>query len=90
VAKRRRGSSRLTGPRLLEALERTFGVGIIVTAIESGPPVTIDALLMFGGQREQVRGAGQTTADAWRSLGSAIAAWRAANDKHIAMWGGGI
>jgi hypothetical protein len=90
VAKRRRGSSGLTGPRLLEALERTFGVGIIVTAIDDGLPVTIEALLMFGGQREQVRGAGQTERDAWKSLGSAIATWRAANDKHIAMWGGGF
>jgi hypothetical protein len=90
VAKRHRGSSGLTGPRLLEALERTFGVGIIVTAIDDGPPVTIEALLMFGGQREQVRGAGQTERDAWKSLGSAIATWRAANDKHIAMWGGGF
>lgn len=90
MAKARRGSSRLSGPRLLHALEQTFGVGIIVTAIDDGPPVTIDALVMFGGQRERVRGAGQTETDAWHSLGSAIAAWRAANDKHVTMWGGGF
>lgn len=90
MAKRRRGSSRLTGPRLLKTLERTFGVGIIVRAIEAGPPVTIDAFVMFGAQRDVVRGVGHTDAEAWKALGSAIAAWRSANDKDVTMWGGGL
>lgn len=90
MAKARRGSSRLSGPRLLQGLERTLGVGIIVTAIDDGPPVTIDALVMFGAQREVVRGTGETESDAWQALGSAIAGWRADNDKHVPMWGGGF
>ncbi len=90
MAKPRRGSNRPSGSRLLRELERTFGVGIIVQAIDEGPPVTIDALVMFGVQREAVRGVGQTEADAWHALASAIATWRAANDKHVTMWGGGL
>jgi len=90
MAKPRRGPNRPNGPRLLRELERTFGVGIIVQAIDEGPPVTIDALVMFGGQREEIRGAGQDETEAWHAFASAIATWRAANDKHVTMWGGGL
>ena len=90
MAKRHRGSTRPSGPRLLHELERTFGVGIIVQAIDAGPPVTIDALVMFGVQREEVRGVGHDEPEAWHALASAIATWRAANDKHVRMWGGGL
>jgi hypothetical protein len=90
VAKARRGSNRTTGERLAHALEQTFGVGIIVEAIDEGPPSTIDALVMFGAQQERLRGTGETVSEAWRSLGFAIAAWRGANDKHVTMWGGGF
>ena len=90
MAKARRGSSRSSGFRLLRALERTFGVGIIVQAVDEGPPVTIDALVLYGGQREEIHGTGETEAAAWHALGSAIAMWRAANDKHVTMWPGGL
>ena len=92
MAKRRRGSSWLRGPHgphLLHVLESTLGVGIIVQAIDEGPPVTIRALVMFGVQREEVQGTGHTEAEAWNALGSTITSWRAANDKHWTMWGAG-
>ena len=90
MAKRHRGSNQPTGPGLLRELERTFGVGILVQAIDEGPPVTIDALVMFGVQRDEVRGVGHDETEAWRALASAVATWRAANDKHVTMWGGGL
>jgi hypothetical protein len=65
-------------------------VGIIVEAIDEGPPATIEAHVMFGAQQERLLGTGDTATEAWRSLGAAIAAWRAANDKHVTMWGGGF
>jgi hypothetical protein len=90
VAKARRGSNRPTGAGLVHALEQTFGVGIIVEAIDEGPPMIIDALVMFGAQQERMRVTGATETEAWHALGSAVAAWRATNDKHIPMWGGGF
>ena len=76
-------------PEFIRDLERALGIGIIVQAIDDGPPVSIRALVLLGQHSERVLGAGATEADAWRNLGRSVISWRTTNDKHVPWWGGG-
>ena len=79
----------LAGPELIAALERALGLGVMIQAIDDGPPVTIHAVLLFGASSEAVTATGVSDADAWRALARIVIAWRATNDKHVPMWPGG-
>lgn len=77
------------GRDLIADLERALGLGVMVQSIDDGPPVTIQAVLMFGPLSEAVTAQGASDADAWRDLARIAIAWRTTNDKHVAMWPGG-
>lgn len=77
------------GPELIAELERALGVGVMVQSIDDGPPVSIQAVLMFGSLSEPVMAEAASEADAWRALARIVIAWRATNDKHVPMWPGG-
>ena len=86
-------ASRLAGPELIAELERALGLGVMVQSIDDGPPVTIQAVLMYGPLSEGVTAGGSTEAEAWRDLATIVIAWRSTNDKHVPMWpgaGGGV
>lgn len=86
-----------SGPELIEHLQRTLGVGVVIESVEtaeSGHPssaldaVTIQAMLMSGTHSTRVTGAGPTESDAWAALARAAIAWRNADFQHIPMWWG--
>jgi hypothetical protein len=86
-----------SGPELIEHLQRTLGVAVVIESVEtvesvdpsSGPDVfTIRAMLMSGTHSTSVTGAGPTESDAWAALARAAIAWRNADFQHIPMWWG--
>lgn len=86
-----------SGPELIEHLQRTLGVGVVIESVEtvesvdpsSAPDaVTIQAMLLSGTHSTRVTGAGPTESDAWAALARAAIAWRNADFQHIPMWWG--
>ena len=80
------------GPELIEQLERTLGMAIMVESIEPvepGESVEIRARLMFGSHVTEVAVTGASEARAWQELGRAAIAWRNSDYQHIQMWPGG-
>jgi len=83
-----------TGAELIEHLQRTLGVAIVVESVvsveTSEPPdtVTIKATLMSGQHSTKVTVAGPTESDAWAALARAAIAWRNSDFQHIPIWWG--
>ena len=83
-----------TGAELIEHLQRTLGVAIVVESVgsveTSEPPdtVTIKATLMSGQHSTKVTVAGPTESDAWAALARAAVAWRNSDFQHIPIWWG--
>jgi hypothetical protein len=97
MVKRRRGSQhrrRIDEPvaqrELLDRIADELGVGVLVSAIDEGPPVRITATLTFGIVRSDVTVEGASEAMAWRELARAAAAWRQSNEVSFTrnFWGG--
>jgi len=84
-----------SGPELIEQLERTLGMAILVESvdppepIEPGGSVTLHARLMFGRYTTEVAVTGDSESKAWEELGRAAIAWRNSDYQHIQMWPGG-
>ena len=93
-----------SGAELIEHLQRTLGIAILVESVETGEPgssvepntlhgsadpVTIRATFLFGSNSTDVAVTGQSEADAWNELARAAIAWRNSDFQHIPMWGGG-
>jgi len=84
-----------SGPELIEQLERTLGMAILVESvdppepIEPGGSVTVHARLMFGRYTTEVAVTGASGSKAWEELGRAAIAWRNSDYQHIQMWPGG-
>ncbi|MDO8484356.1 MAG: hypothetical protein Q7S35_05370 [Candidatus Limnocylindrales bacterium] len=78
-----------SGRALIGELERTLGIGVMIQSIDKRPPVTINALLMFGRQGREVTASGPSEAEAWQELAEIAMAWRKANDKQVSLWWGG-
>ena len=87
-----------SGPELIEQLERTLGMAILVESvdppepiepIEPGGPVTLHARLMFGRYTTEVAVTGDSESKAWEALGRAAIACRNSDYQHIQMWPGG-
>lgn len=86
-----------SGPELIERLQSTLGIAIIVESIESTPPsepadhdaVTIRASFMFGSHTQDVTVAGESEARAWEALADAAITWRNSDYQHIRIWGSG-
>jgi hypothetical protein len=90
-----------SGAELIERLQKTLGMAIVVDSIEpaepldsgvtgrSAEPTTIRATLMFGRYTTQVVAAGPTESDAWSELARMAIAWRNSDYQHIQMWPGG-
>ena len=97
MVKRRRGSQhrrRIDDPAaqrdLLDRIADELGVGVLVSAIDEGPPVRINATLTFGILRSDVTVEAADDAAAWRELARAAAAWRQSNEVSFTrnFWGG--
>ena len=95
--KQRRGSRRLrrvddaaAQRGLVDEIADQLGVGVLVSAMDDGPPVRITADLTFGILRTTVTVEGSDEAAAWRELARAAASWRQSNEVSLSRtwWGG--
>jgi len=86
-----------TGADLMEHLQRTLGIAVVVESVESvesvdpssGPgAVRIEATFMAGAHSTKVTVAGPTESDAWAALARAAIAWRNADFQQVPMWWG--
>ena len=92
-----------TGAELIEHLQRTLGIGIVVDSVESVESVEvaqvtdpnepadtarIRATFMSGSHTRRVVVGGPTESDAWAALAKAAIAWRNSDFQHIPMWWG--
>jgi hypothetical protein len=86
-----------TGPELIEGLQQTLGIAVIVESIESTSPnervdhdaVIIRASFMFGSHTQEVTVTGESEARAWEALAESAIAWRNSDYQHIRIWGSG-
>lgn len=87
-----------TGPGLIERLQETLGIAVVVESLESaasdesaeqGDAVTIRAAFIFGSHTRDVTITGDSEAKAWEALASAAIAWRNSDYQHIRIWGSG-
>jgi hypothetical protein len=86
-----------SGPELIERLQTTLGIAIIVESIESTlrsepvdqDAVTIRASFMFGSHTQEVTVAGESETKAWQALADAAIDWRNSDYQHIRIWGSG-
>jgi hypothetical protein len=93
-----------SGPELIEQLQRTLNMAILVESVEPaeqdssaepntlrapGDPVTIRATFIFGRYTADGSVTGASEGEAWDALGRAAIAWRNADYQHIPLWGGG-
>ena len=93
-----------SGPELIERLQRTLGMAILVDSVEGGEsveaseptvalgtgrPVTIRGTFIFGRYTAHGSVTGESEAEAWDALGRAAIAWRNTDYQHITMWPGG-
>jgi hypothetical protein len=78
------------GPEAIEQLAEALGVGIIIDAVEGGPPVRIAATGMLDGSSTRLAGVGATEEEAWRDLARAAITWKR-DDGRMFRWliGGG-
>ena len=76
--------------RLLDRIADDLGIGVLVSAIDDGPPVRITAALVFGILQTEVAVEGSDEAEAWRELARAAASWRQSNEVSFSRnyWGG--
>jgi hypothetical protein len=97
MVKRRRGSQhvrRIDEPaaqqELVDRIADELGIGVLVSAVDGGPPVRITAALVFGIVQTEVTVEAPDEAAAWRELARAAAAWRQSNEVSFTrnFWGG--
>jgi hypothetical protein len=76
--------------RLLDRIAEDLGIGVLVSAIDDGPPVRITAALVFGILQTEVTVQGVDEPAAWRELARAAASWRQSNEVSFSRnyWGG--
>lgn len=79
----------LTGPELVDQIQRTLGIGILVDTIGSAEPVTIHATFVYGRYTTPVAVTADTERLAWQELAKAAIAWRNSDYQNIPMWWGG-
>ncbi len=79
----------LSGPDLVDRLQHTLGIGILVESVEPTEPATILATFMSGQHTTRATVTGATEADAWQELAKAAVAWRNSDFQHLPMWWGG-
>lgn len=92
---------RPSGAELIERLQRTLGIAIVVESVEAmesmvatdpsggADPVTIRAMFMFGGHSTAVTVGGPTESDAWAALARAAIEWRNSDFQQVPLWWGG-
>ena len=78
-----------SGADLIERLQRTLGIAIVVETVETAEPFTIRASFMSGRNTTQVVVDGPTESDAWAALAREAIAWRNSDFQHVQMWPGG-
>jgi len=86
-----------SGPELIERLQRTLGIAIVIESIEGSPgepvqqgdTVTIRATFIFGSHTRDVVVTGESESKAWEALANAAIAWRNSDYQHIRIWGSG-
>jgi len=87
-----------SGAELIERLQRTLGIAIVVESVESieaadpdrsADTVKIKATFMSGRHTTRVGVAGPTESDAWAALARAAIEWRNSDFQHVPIWPGG-
>jgi len=78
-----------SGADLIERLQRTLGIAIVVESVDTAEPFTIRASFMSGRNTTQVVVDGPTESDAWAALAREAIAWRNSDFQHVQMWPGG-
>jgi hypothetical protein len=78
----------LTGEDLIEEIQRTLGIGILVESVEVAETTTIRARFMSGRHTAEATVTGDSEPDAWRALANAALEWRKANFQHLPYWWG--
>ncbi len=94
-------TARLSGSDLVDQIQRTLGIGILVESVQSvgatesaetdeqPGPVTIRATFMSGRHTTPVAVTGDSEEQAWDELAKAAIAWRNSDYQHIPLWWGG-
>jgi hypothetical protein len=86
-----------SGPELIERLQQTLGIAVVVESIEAAPDepveqggtVTIRATFIFGSHTRDVTVTDESEAKAWEALAIAAIAWRNSDYQHVRIWGSG-
>ncbi len=87
-----------SGAELIERLQRTLGIAIVVESVESvvardpggsADTVKIQATFVSGRHTTRVAVAGPTESDAWAALARAAIEWRNSDFQHVPIWPGG-
>lgn len=87
-----------SGPELIERLQQTLGIAIVVGSIDSASPdqpiehdgaVAIRATFIFGSHTRDVTVTGDSEVRASEALADAAIAWRNSDYQHIRIWGSG-
>ncbi len=91
------GDEPTSGAELIERLQATLGIAIVVESVESNEvadpsgsakAVTIRATFMSGRHTTTGAVSGPTESDAWAALAKAAIAWRNSDFQHVPMWWG--
>lgn len=92
---------RPSGADLIDRLQRTLGIAIVVESVEPAEsveaadssggahPMTIRAMFMSGSHSTTVTVGGPTESDAWAALARAAIAWRNSDFQQVPIWPGG-
>lgn len=95
--RRQRGKAAKAGPpesgiELIDRLQRTLGMGIVVESAEPaelGAPVTLEATFIFGRYTTRIDVTGDSEAEALDEVARAAIVWRNSDFQHVPMWPGG-
>jgi hypothetical protein len=77
------------GPEGIARLADHLGVGILIDALEPGPPVRISATGLLDGETTRLEGSGATEQAAWDDLARAVIAWKREDGRNARYYVGG-
>jgi hypothetical protein len=83
------GLESLSGPELVDRIQQTLGIGILVDSFESAEVITLRATFLYGQHTTETTVTGESETEAWQQLAKAAVAWRNLDYQHLPMWWGG-
>jgi hypothetical protein len=78
----------LTGEDLIEEIQRTLGIGIIVESVDVAETATIRARFMTGRHTTEATVTGPSEPEAWQELARAAVEWRNSDFQQVPYWWG--